>query len=268
MTREQLQERINKLESKIEKTEKNQFKYYDKLSASTRRLALAGVGRKWEERRLLNLSWDDEYNLDMYYTKKSELEDFTNTLNKYKNQLKALDDLIEIPVLRDFLNNWKENTIEYYIELTDKYIEKRKEIEEEYTKKGTITNGCIYYNSPFKAEYYKKCEDLKKAYGSYVVQIAYYYRRTKNEQIRKDIEKEAQNKYKKLVNRISEIVGEITNCNNLRIAGNGEINGVIEGSKGKVKITTIVAGGYNENIIVNVKHGQCAHYRVLVRELD
>lgn len=261
MTREQLQERINKLESKIEKTEKNQFKYYDKLSTTTQSLVRMGIGRNWEERRLLNLSWDDESNLNMYYTKKRELEDFTNTLNKYKNQLKALDDLIEIPVLRQFLNNWKESAIEYYINLTDRYIEKRKEINSKYVKNGIVIRE-------YSKQYEEEMRELKEMFGNYVVQIVYYYNRTKNEQIRKDIEKDAQSKYKKLVSRISDIVGEIKNCNSLKIAGNGEINGIIEGEKGKAKIETIIAGGYNEHIIVNVKHGQCAHYRVLVRELD
>ena len=79
------------------------------------------------------------------------------------------------------------------------------------------------------------------------------------------MEKEAQAKYKKLVNRISSIVGEIKDCSNLSIR-NGEINGIISGNKGKASINTVVAGGYNENIIVNVKHGQCLHYRVLVKE--
>lgn len=261
MTREQLQERINKLESKIEKTEKNQFKYYDKLSASTRRLALAGIGRNWEERRLLNLSWDDESNLDMYYTKTSELEDFTNTLNKYKNQLKALDDLVEIPVLRDFLNKWEEDTAEYLIKVTDVYRKRMKEIDDKYYEGGI----AISREASKQAE--KEINELYKLFGGEIVRLA-SYRREKDNQIRKEVKKETQRKYKMLVYKISDVVGEIKDCDRLSIASDGKINGIIEGSKGKVKITTIVAGGYNTNIIVNVKHGQCAHYRVLVRELD
>lgn len=261
MTREQLQERINKLEGKIEKTEKNQFKYYDKLSASARRLALAGIGRKWEERKLLNLSWDDESNLDMYYTKKSELEDFTNTLNKYKNQLKALDDLIEIPVLRDFLNRWEEDTVEYLIYTTDVYKKRMEEISNKYYKDG------IMISREASNQAAKERNELYKLFGREIVRLA-SYRREKDNQIKKEVKEEAQRKYKALVNKISDMVGEIKDCNGLSIAGDGKINGIIEGSKGKVKITTIVAGGYNEGIIVNVKHGQCAHYRVLVRELD
>lgn len=261
MTKLELQERINKVEEKIKKEVKNKDKYYNKLSIQAKRIVNANEYLNWKEREKLDLSWEDKCNIDSYYTKVSNIRDFTVTLDKYKNQIKALDDLIEIPVLREFLNNWKENTIEYYIELTDKYIEKRKEINDKYVKNGIIIRE-------YSKQYEEEMRELKEIFGNYVTQIVYYYRRTKNDQIKKDIEKEAQNKYKKLINRISEIVGEITNCNNLRIAGNGEINGVIEGSKGKASIETIVAGGYNDNIIVNVRHGQCAHYRVLVKELN
>lgn len=261
MTKEQLQERINKLESKIEKTEKNQFKYYDKLSATARRLALAGIGRTWQERKSLNLNCDDENNLDMYYTKKRELEDSTNTLNKYKNQLKALDDLIEIPVLRDFLNKWEEDTVEYLINATDAYRERINEISNKYYE------GGIAINREASVQAEKERKELYKLFGREVVRLA-EYRREKDNQIKKEVKEEAQRKYKALVRKISDVVGEIKDCDRLSIADDGKINGIIEGSKGKVKITTIVAGGYNEDIIVNVKHGQCAHYRVLVRELD
>lgn len=267
MTKEQLQERINKLEVKIEKEIKNRDKYLNGLSNNFKEYT--DVNKyKWQDLEKMNLkfsSYEEKYAFEDCRRKNINIKDYTITLNKYKNQLKALSDLIDLPVLKEFLDNWKKEAINYYTVLVDSYIQHRKEIEEEYTKKGTITNGCIYYNSPFKVEYYKKCEDLKKAYGSYILNIVSYYSSTRYEKIKADMEKEAQAKYKKLVNRISSIVGEIKDCSNLNIK-NGEINGIISGNKGKASINTVVAGGYNENVIVNVKHGQCLHYRVLVKE--
>lgn len=267
MTKEQLQERISKLEVKIEKEIKNRNKYLNRLSNNFKEYTDINH-YKWKDIEEMNLkfsSYDEKYAFEDCRRKNINISDYTTTLNKYKNQLKALSDLVDLPALKEFLNNWKEEAINYYTALVDSYIQHRKEIEEEYTKKGTITNGCIYYNSPFKAEYHEKCEALKKAYGSYILNIVNYYSSTRYEKIKEDMEKEAQAKYKKLVNRISGIVGEINDCSHLSIK-NGEINGIISGNKGKASINTVVAGGYNENVIVNVKHGQCLHYRVLVKE--
>lgn len=66
-------------------------------------------------------------------------------------------------------------------------------------------------------------------------------------------------KYYDLCNRISDIVGEITDASNLSIGHqHGEINGIVVGTKGKAKVETIGAGGYNI---------QCFHFRVLVHKL-
>lgn len=263
MTKEQLQERINKLENKIEKTKKNKEKYYNQLSEKNKIIANNPEYKKWANRRTLNYSsYEEKVMIESYFTKLLELEQFENTLNKYQNQIKALDDLIEIPVLREFLKNWKESAIEYYIELTDNYKKDVKELHKKYFN----TYGGMKDGKTWK-EYSKEEEELNKRYGLYVINVC-HYGSSKNEQIKKNMEQEAQNKYKKLINRISNLVGEIKNCEHLRIGDNGEINGIIEGNKGKAKIETIVAGGYNEHIIVNVKHGQCAHYRVLVKELN
>ena len=81
------------------------------------------------------------------------------------------------------------------------------------------------------------------------------------------LEKEKEVKYWDLIDRITEVAGEIQDASCLRIGEKGEINGLIQGSKAKVYVETIGAGGYNEGIIVNVKHGQIFHYRTLVHEV-
>lgn len=89
-----------------------------------------------------------------------------------------------------------------------------------------------------------------------------------NVALNKIIEEEKKIKYKEFVSRITEIVGNIQNASNLSIGEqSGEINGIVIGDKGKARVETIGAGGYNENIIVNTKKGQCFHYRVLVHKI-
>ena len=88
------------------------------------------------------------------------------------------------------------------------------------------------------------------------------------EKLNKILAREKENKYFDLCNRISEVVGEITNARGLSIGRqHGELNGVVEGTKGSARIETIGAGGYNQHEIVNVRQGQCFHYRVLVHKI-
>lgn len=95
--------------------------------------------------------------------------------------------------------------------------------------------------------------------GEYVLKAFDY------DKLDKVLAQEKLNKYYDLCDRISKVVGEITNASDLKIGyKNGELNGIVEGTKGKAKVETVGAGGYNTDIIVNVKHGQIFHYRVLV----
>ena len=79
------------------------------------------------------------------------------------------------------------------------------------------------------------------------------------EKLNKILAREKENKYFDLCNRISEVVGEITDARGLSIGRqHGELNGVVDGTKGSARIETIGAGGYNI---------QCFHYRVLVHKI-
>lgn len=75
--------------------------------------------------------------------------------------------------------------------------------------------------------------------------------------LNKQIEQEKNRKLVDLMNRVTKITGTITNAKYLSIE-NGDLNGYIEGERGKAKVQTIGAGGYNI---------QCYHYRVLIHEI-
>lgn len=74
----------------------------------------------------------------------------------------------------------------------------------------------------------------------------------------KALEAEKKAKIIDLVNRIEKIVGRIVDGENLHIGAKGDLEGVIIGDKGKAKINTIGAGGYNI---------QCFHFRTLIHEI-
>ena len=99
------------------------------------------------------------------------------------------------------------------------------------------------------SESYGQCFGYSENKGQFVL------RGINEELLKKTLEKEAQAKYEDLCNRISAVVGEIEDVSNLNIARDGQLNGIVEGTKGSAKVETIGAGGYNI---------QCFHYRTLV----
>ena len=78
---------------------------------------------------------------------------------------------------------------------------------------------------------------------------------------------EAEAKYLDMIERVTDITGEITDASNLEISPQGDIDGIITGKDGVAKVQTIGAGGYNTGRIVNVKRGPIFHFRVLVRRI-
>lgn len=72
----------------------------------------------------------------------------------------------------------------------------------------------------------------------------------------KDLEQEKLRKYDDIIERTNDIVGKITDASELRVSPKGNLDGFISGEKGKAKVQTIGAGGYNI---------QCFHFRTLIK---
>ena len=73
--------------------------------------------------------------------------------------------------------------------------------------------------------------------------------------MKKDIHNERERKYDFIIERTNAIVGQITDASGLHISG-GELNGIVDGTRGSAKINTIGAGGYNI---------QRYHFRTLIK---
>jgi hypothetical protein len=74
----------------------------------------------------------------------------------------------------------------------------------------------------------------------------------------KVLEQEANRKYDFIIERTNAIVGKITDASNLKVGAKQDLNGFIIGTKGRAKVQTIGAGGYNI---------QCYHFRTLINEM-
>ena len=206
-----------------------------------------------------------------YYYGESDLKWTSRDLEKAK---KALDEYKEalvketekansrnIAVIIEFLDAWKARVRQYYIDSLPKYIEAREEwyrIDREYSDK-----WHYMWNEASKEEYKAFKDEHRRAeknfYSAWNWLISYIEKNQINlEKLDKDLQKDADAKYDFIIERTNDIVGQITDASNLSIGAKGDLNGYIIGTKGKAKVQTIGAGGWNI---------QCYHFRTLINEM-
>jgi hypothetical protein len=214
----------------------------------------------------------DEYDLkwaaDDIRTSKIKLKDLEiqlTNLNKQKRKEQVKNEIERIPIIEEFLEQWKIKAIEWYKtdynrlkEIIRIHRKKQKQLEQ-WRQENHIS---YYYNNPeVKAKVKAKEKELgldqKIMQNTLTVKLLQFGKKWEQE-LEKEIEKDKNNKRQFLILRVKEITGQITDASFLHIGLNGEINGCIIGEKGKAKVETISAGGYNI---------QCYHYRVLVKEI-
>lgn len=168
-----------------------------------------------------------------------------------------------IKTLIDFLENWKVETKEYYIEsfrqFTEKYEEYQNFKKENENLRRMSSEWIAYYE-----ESQEQKRNLKRQFGFLENYMEWKSNTDKRKiefqfnakRLDEDLKEEAENKYDKIVQKVQGIVGKIENADSLYIAKNGELNGYIEGTEGRAAVKTIGAGGYNI---------QRYHFRTLVK---
>lgn len=195
--------------------------------------------------------------------KQREIADIEKSITEYREKLKVVQSIEEIPVLREFIKNWKEKATKYYIEQYNKLMEYKSWLEQQekiYEKwkeqehKSYLSKESKEKRKELKIDEETKTTYLKNHFDAVIINIGMYDNRWK-QQIKKIVDNEAERKYINFLNRIKKAVGKTLDCSGLYIADNLEINGFVSGELGKAEIRTITAGGYNI---------QCWHYRVLV----
>jgi len=287
MERQELERRIENKKVEIAKKEKNLVKYVvdDEFTAICDRYFKTNDKtelKQYKEKH--NLMW-----LPEYYSKRSELEEAKATLEKYLVQLDKLTNFEneeKIEALWTFLCNWETKAYNWYLENCKHYFELKKAYhevfnnwEKDYLEKhpqpsNEDKNAYFQWDRSYRyakkywtEDYYKDINaltvDLIRTRGHYGEYDEHYNREyildtytVDTEKLAKYLREEKSRKYQDLVKRITAVVGEIQDAKGLSIGKqNGEINGVVVGSKGSARVETISAGGWNI---------QCYHYRVLV----
>lgn len=233
----ELQERIQNKIKQIEKMEKNLVKYIvsDEFTAMCDRYFETNDFSELRQYKKDHNMWY----LPDYYSKRCELEDAKKTLARYYKQ-QEIEELSEVVVefQKDLIRRW------------DAYdLWKQQEIRKERELILKLTN---------EEEKRKARENLIRRWGR-----GYYdFIHLSEKEIHDVNVKNAENLVLDMIERTIAYTGKITNCDWLELnrdnTGYTIINGIVIGEKGKAKIESIGAGGYNI---------QRYHIRVLVKEV-
>lgn len=160
-----------------------------------------------------------------------------------------------IDVLEDFLERY---AIKFMLHLYEVHAQGEK-LSKDYFN---------YINAGDEPQYVKRNDETAKKldqimkdywsnFPSYISNNKHYTWWTIEESYKKMVERDIKAKRETFIKRINNICGNIVDVNYLNVSLNGELNGYVKGDKGKAKVETILAGGYNI---------QCLHARVLVKE--
>lgn len=285
MTKEQLQTRIEKKEKQIAKVEKRITKWSKGLSQEAiDKCSACELDYKDPEYDKARKEWNqykDSHSEEELYNQDDlnkgpnfdelrsayiDLAEQKATLNKYKVALDKetnFQKMEKIETIWKFLQQWKKDAFKYFNENAKEYTELRHKLrhkEEEETKKYIakyIKDNNLeklnwkeeyHLSLQFKKEYYRNIHSVTRS-------LYQYTGRLDEEKLNIFLNKTVEEKYNNLVQTITKKAGEITDATNLNIGPKGDINGYVQGTKNKVHVQTIGAGGYNIQIF---------HYRTLV----
>lgn len=257
-----LQEKITKKQTQLEKLITKLSKLTAEKDDENKFLAKYSNWYDFEERKEeCKEYWikDHEYEINRCVR---SINDTNETITKYNNMLLLAQERESKPVIqifKDFLDNWKQEIKEY----TDKMYNKFLEVDSKYWN---LHDDYSKHNDPARNEELSRLYAQRRSLAS-ITWVSIRRDCRSDNKFDEYLTKYMKDRYYELVAKITKVVGDIDDVSALWVGHDGSLNGIVSGSIGKAKLETIIAGGYNENIIVNVKHGQCAHYRVLVKKL-
>jgi hypothetical protein len=209
-----------------------------------------------------------------------EMRETIASIDKYAQQLATemeKNNSRNVQVIIDFLNEWKTQVYtKSEKDIRDAYqlfLEMREELQkcnfgkytEEYlelrSKWNNYTKG-VFEDQEYTCPATKKVRKtrVKVLDGKWEYIMPYFTSNNVEEGLKKldkDLQQEANRKYDFIIERVNKIAGEIVDASDLHIRA-GELNGIIVGTKGSAKVTTIGAGGYNI---------QQFHFRTLIHEV-
>lgn len=229
---------------------------------------LKAQATNWEK----NPYWYSERDLSLT---QRDIDIAQKALQDYKDQLNAETEKANsrnIPVILEFLAQWKERVMNYYKEEMPRYNEARKAYSAAESEYVDWYNSCGWRTSKNDPEEYRRREKERKerraafkARWNFLSEFVehdynngnpiYFLNESK---LQKVLNQEADAKYDFIIERTNAIAGQITDASGLYIGYKGDLNGLIIGTRGTAKVQTISAEGPI----------QCFHYRTLIHKAD
>lgn len=279
MTKQELTQKVINAQAKVEKKQAIVQKHLDKLQKMVSMYADP---------------YDIEEKREEIKEAKRKLADAKKTLESWQAKLDekvSADSYLEAnapEVIKEFLEAWKQQAIEFYTGRFAAYVELKKSLREkelaarleafqtlpELARLRDIYKGRelapmdldnLWPSKPVEAflhdrglSYTQCSKKLAAAADEIILKMVYTKPEDRAAWLEKRMEEEKRQKLMDLVQRIVKVVGRITDASNLHIGKKGDINGIIIGTEGKAVIETIDAGGYNV---------QCYHFRTLIHEI-
>lgn len=281
---EYLEEKLSKAEEKVTKCKGTIERHKKQMDKKIQKLIKdAGIDTTGMERQELDkLSYENREHASDIYDVKRKLEDIKGATSKLedaeriaKNWKEKLDTELdkasfiagEAPqIIIDFVQNWKDLAFSWNVDRYEKYQDFKKKLDEDEKNahKELGISTIMHPNKEQKEKLkemrldYRSIKERRAAYaGQLVLRMDSIYDEEKRlDMLEKTLEKERQAKLLFLVHKIHGRVGRIKDATGLKLTA-GDINGIVIGEDGKVRVKTISAGGYNIQVF---------HYRVLIQE--
>lgn len=277
-------EKIEKLQAQIAKSKDKLTKHKkDKVDKSYKLCKELGIRNpdKWDAYSEGRSS--EQFHAKCYYDHaKFGYEIMQSKLDDLNKRLKALyekkqkEDLKnnttpQIPVIEEFLENWKKSAREYYLqqvealekfeaEYTNNLDEVMKDLETKYGKTAVLKMSAEVKKElkDRKVDYTSRNMYIKTHFNSVTVELSQLGSEMDNK-LESLLSSEVNKKRADFYARCYKVIGDVTDASSLHVGRNGSINGTIVGKLGKAVVETIMAGGYNVQVL---------HYRVLVTPLN
>lgn len=278
-------EKIEKLQAQIAKSKDKLTKHKkDKVDKSYKLCKELGIRNpdKWDAYSEGRSS--EQFHAKCYYDHakfgyeimQSKLDDLNKRLKslyekKQKEDLKN-NTTPQIPVIKEFLENWKKSARDYYLqqvealekfesEYSNNLDEVLKELEIKYGKPAVLKRSAEVKKElkDRKVDYTSRNMYIKTHFNSVTVELSQLGRSEMENKLESLLSSEVNKKRADFYARCYKVVGDITDASSLHVGRNGSINGTIVGKLGKAVVETIMAGGYNVQVL---------HYRVLVTPIN
>ena len=211
-------------------------------------------------------------------------------LKKQLGELEAQEQLINDTtpqVIKDWAESWKQEVITYIKDKANKYVEDKKALQRRINKDyfmyiSSEVNKFSYVDKKYLENYnddidytrfvssYNTICKIKELYGIYDLEKKYKnnhndafvnnYIATKfdDEWLNTKLDEQKKTMIDNLILRVTKVTDTVTDAKALRLGNDGNINGIVEGERERAYVETIIAGGWNIQVM---------HYRVLVKPL-